>query len=95
MALKNRELEEALAQEKRLDMSQLRDENPLDLSAEFAALIRATRNGNVKECQEIVNKGVNINGRDKYDYTPLILVSMLQHPREACRVSCLPLFPFK
>ena len=32
--------------------------------------------GDEKVCQEMISKGVNINARDKYDYTPLILVSL-------------------
>ena len=52
----------------------LRDENPLDTSDEFNDLLQACRHGNLKRVQELVSAGVNLNGKDKFDYTPLIIV---------------------
>lgn len=76
--LRKHELELKLYQEKEMIQSGLlRDENPLDLSEEFNELIEACRRGDLKTCQELISLGVNINGRDRFDYTPLILVS---HP---------------
>lgn len=49
-------------------------ENPLDLSDEFRKLCLACRTGDLKSCQELITNGVNINARDKFDSTPLILV---------------------
>lgn len=47
---------------------------PLDNSPEFESLLDACRRGDLKTCHELIISGVNINGRDRYDYTPLILV---------------------
>ncbi|KAG6100077.1 hypothetical protein E4U30_005442 [Claviceps sp. LM220 group G6] len=57
----------------------LRDANPLDQSDEFKAFILACRHGDLPKCQEYINRGVNINGRDSFDYTPLILASLCGH----------------
>jgi ankyrin repeat protein len=35
----------------------------------------ACRHGDLKRCQELISQGVNINGKDRFDYTPLIIVS--------------------
>ncbi|KKK16046.1 hypothetical protein AOCH_007047, partial [Aspergillus ochraceoroseus] len=51
----------------------IKDDNPLDLSAPFRELCEACRKGDLKVCQEKITEGVNINARDPYDYTPLIL----------------------
>jgi ankyrin repeat protein len=51
------------------------DDNPLDLSEPFRELCEACRKGDLKVCQEKITEGVNVNARDPYDYTPLILVS--------------------
>jgi hypothetical protein len=48
---------------------------PLDLSKEFSDFCNACRRGDLKTCQELITTGVNINARDRFDYTPLILVS--------------------
>lgn len=70
------EIEAALATEARaISSGQLKEENPLDLSDEFRAFCEACRRGDLKVCQEKISEGVNINARDKFDYTPLILVS--------------------
>ena len=53
----------------------LRDENPLDLSKQFSELLEACRHGNLKRTQELISAGVNLNGKDRFDYTPLIIVS--------------------
>ena len=74
--LRKDELAESLHKEKKLiDDGTLKEENPLDLSDPFLALCNACRRGDLKVCQEKITEGVNINARDPYDYTPLILVS--------------------
>lgn len=76
MVLRKHELELKLYQEKQMIQNGLlRDENPLDLSDEFNQLIEAARRGDLKTSQELISAGVNINGRDRFDYTPLIIVS--------------------
>ncbi|EEY15722.1 BTB/POZ domain-containing protein [Verticillium alfalfae VaMs.102] len=51
----------------------LREENPLDLSEGFHDFLQACRRGDLKRCQELISAGVNINGKDSFDYTPLIV----------------------
>jgi hypothetical protein len=34
----------------------------------------ACRRGDLRRCQELISDGVNINGKDRFDYTPLIIV---------------------
>lgn len=71
------EIEVALAKENQQVLSgQLKEENPLDLSDSFRVFCEACRRGDLKVCQEMISAGVNINARDKFDYTPLILVSL-------------------
>lgn len=73
--IRKAQLEASLHKEKKLiEDGRLKDENPLDLSEKFSALCEACRRGDLKTCQEIVVNGVNINARDRFDYTPLILV---------------------
>lgn len=73
---KKYEIEAALANEaKAISAGQLKEENPLDLSDAFRTFCEACRRGDLKVCQEMISAGVNINARDKFDYTPLILVS--------------------
>ena len=55
----------------------LKEDNPLDTSGEFRRLCGACRRGDLKVCQEAITEGANINARDEFDYTPLILVSEL------------------
>ncbi|KAL2820048.1 hypothetical protein BJX63DRAFT_336412 [Aspergillus granulosus] len=55
------------------------DDNPLDLSEPFRELCEACRKGDLKVCQEKITEGVNVNARDTYDYTPLILASLCGH----------------
>ncbi|KAH6661907.1 hypothetical protein B0J14DRAFT_312577 [Halenospora varia] len=57
----------------------LRDDSPLDFSTDFEKLCTACRNGDLKGCQEAIATGVNINARDVFDYTPLILASLCGH----------------
>lgn len=56
----------------------LKEENPLDSSELFRSFCEACRRGDLKTCQESIQQGVNINARDEYDYTPLILVRYIQ-----------------
>lgn len=75
------QIEKALYEEKKeISSGRLKDENPLDTSPEFRKFCEACRRGDLKVCQEQISTGININARDEYDYTPLILVS-LRRPR--------------
>lgn len=74
--LRKDQLEISLHNEKRLiKEGTIKDDNPLDLSEPFRDLCSACRRGDLKACQEKITEGVNVNARDLYDYTPLILVS--------------------
>lgn len=74
--LRKDQLEVSLHNEKKLiKEGTLKDDNPLDLSESFRVLCDACRTGDLKVCQEKISEGVNINARDQFDYTPLILVS--------------------
>ena len=74
--LRKDELEARLHQEKQeISEGRLKDDNPLDLSENFRKLCEACRRGDLKVCQEMITQGTNINARDQFDYTPLILVS--------------------
>lgn len=74
------ELEAKLRHENSLIMSGvLRDENPLDKSDEFNEFLEACRRGDLARCQELMSAGVNINGKDDFDYTPLIVASGCGH----------------
>jgi ankyrin repeat/BTB/POZ domain-containing protein 1 len=53
----------------------LKEDNPLDLTPGFNALCEACRKGDLKAVHESFLAGVNVNGRDLFDYTPLILVT--------------------
>lgn len=76
MVLRKDELEVQLKDEHQLIQDGvLRDDSPLDSSSEFQKLCNACRIGDLKGCQEAIATGVNINARDHFDYTPLILVS--------------------
>jgi ankyrin repeat/BTB/POZ domain-containing protein 1 len=75
MVLRKDELEVQLKDEHQLIRDGvLRDDSPLDVSEEFSKLCDACRRGDLKACQEAITIGVNINARDLFDYTPLILV---------------------
>lgn len=74
--LRKDQLEISLINEKKLIKDgTIKDDNPLDLSEPFRQLCNACRQGDLKVCQEKISEGVNVNARDPYDYTPLILVS--------------------
>ncbi len=76
MVLRKYELEAKLKDDHQLIQNGvLRNEHPLDLSQEFGEFLQACRRGDLKRCQELLNAGVNINGKDQYDYTALIVVS--------------------
>lgn len=76
MVLRKDELEVQLKDEHQLIRDGvLRDDSPLDVSPEFQNLCDACRIGDLRGCQESIATGVNINARDAFDYTPLILVS--------------------
>jgi ankyrin repeat and BTB/POZ domain-containing protein 1 len=77
MVLRKFELEGKLGEETRLiESGVLLEENPLDESPEFNEFLMACRHGDLKRCQELISQGVNINGKDRFDYTPLIIVSV-------------------
>ncbi|KAF2712123.1 hypothetical protein K504DRAFT_474564 [Pleomassaria siparia CBS 279.74] len=74
------EIEAALAHEAQaISSGKLKEDNPLDVSDEFRKLCEACRRGDQKAVQELVSSGVNINARDRFDYTPLILASLCGH----------------
>ncbi|PNY22999.1 Ankyrin repeat-containing protein, partial [Tolypocladium capitatum] len=80
MVLRKHELEGKLGEESLLIKSGLlRDENPLDQSPEFNDFLLACRHGDLRKCQELIALGVNINGKDRFDYTPLIIASLCGH----------------
>jgi ankyrin repeat and BTB/POZ domain-containing protein 1 len=75
MVLRKDELEVQLKNEHQLIKDGvLKEDSPLDLSEDFSNLCGACRKGDLKACQELITSGVNINARDQFDYTPLILV---------------------
>ncbi|KAJ5166200.1 uncharacterized protein N7482_004981 [Penicillium canariense] len=78
--LRKDQLELSLHNEKKLiKEGTIKDDNPLDLSEPFRELCSACRRGDLKVCQEKITEGVNVNARDSYDYTPLILASLCGH----------------
>lgn len=86
MVLRKDQLEASLHEEKKLiEDGRLKEDNPLDLSESFCRLCEACRRGDLKVCQEMITEGANINARDQFDYTPLILVRtfvrLLSSPR--------------
>ena len=75
MILRKDQLEASLHEEQKLiEDGRLKEDSPLDLSEPFGLLCDACRRGDLKACQELISEGVNINARDQFDYTPLILV---------------------
>lgn len=75
MVLRKDQIEASLLEENRLIKDgRLKEDNPLDVSENFRKLCEACRRGDLKVCQEMITEGANINARDKFDYTPLILV---------------------
>ncbi|KAK0749338.1 hypothetical protein B0T18DRAFT_320916 [Schizothecium vesticola] len=80
MVLRKHELESRLKDDHELITSGvLRDDHPLDLSTQFDDFIHACRRGDLKRCQELIVAGVNINGKDQFDYTPLVIASLCGH----------------
>ncbi|PBP27701.1 BTB/POZ domain containing protein [Diplocarpon rosae] len=80
MVLRKAELEVQLKDEHKLIRDGvLKDDSPLDVSVDFKKLCDACRVGDLKSCQEAIADGVNINARDVFDYTPLILASLCGH----------------
>lgn len=76
MVLKKHEIEAALHEEHQaISQGHLKEDSPLDLSEDFRIFCKSCRRGDLKVCQEKIQEGVNINARDRFDYTPLILVS--------------------
>lgn len=74
--LRKDQLEASLHKEKKLiEDGVLKEDNPLDVSENFRKLCEACRRGDLKVCQEMITEGANVNARDLFDYTPLILVS--------------------
>ena len=73
--LRKDQLERNLFDERRLiEEGILKEDNPLDFSVNFQKLCDACRRGDLRLCQEMIQEGTNINAKDQYDYTPLILV---------------------
>ncbi|GAB1311689.1 hypothetical protein MFIFM68171_01899 [Madurella fahalii] len=80
MVLRKFELEAKLKDDNQLIRSGvLRNDHPLELSQEFHDFLLACRRGDLKRCQELISAGVNINAKDQYDYTPLIVASLCGH----------------
>lgn len=80
MVLRKDQIEASLQEEKKLiEDGKLKEDNPLDVSETFIRLCEACRRGDLKTCQEMITKGANINARDRFDYTPLILASLCGH----------------
>lgn len=78
MVLRKDEIEKSLYEENQaISQGKLKEDSPLDLSDDFRILCEACRRGDLKVCQEQITSGVNINARDRFDYTPLILVSAI------------------
>lgn len=76
------QIEKALHEERNaISSGRLKEENPLDTSADFRRFCEACRRGDLKVCQEQISTGININARDEFDYTPLILVCRVNRIR--------------
>jgi len=74
------QIEKTLHEEKRdIAEGRLKEDNPLDITEDFRTFCEACRRGDLKVCQEKISEGVNINARDRYDYTPVILASLCGH----------------
>ena len=76
MVVRKDQLEASLREEHQLiESGRLKEDSPLDTSESFSKLCEACRRGDLKSCQQMITtEGVNINARDRFDYTPLILV---------------------
>ena len=81
MVLRKDQIEASLQEEKKLiEDGKLKEDNPLDSSEVFIRLCEACRRGDLKTCQEMITEGANINGKDHFDNTPLILVCVYLIP---------------
>ena len=77
MVIRKVEIEKSLQEEQQLIQGgAIKEDNPLDLSDDFSKLCESCRRGDLKGCQEALTAGANLNARDRFDYTPLILVRM-------------------
>jgi ankyrin repeat protein len=98
MAIRKFELEAKLKDDNKLIRTGvIRNEHPLDTSPEFLDFLEACRRGDLKSCQELISAGVNINAKDNYDYTPLVVVSShssLTHPSSVPQFLTLKQFSF-
>ncbi|KAK3298516.1 uncharacterized protein B0H64DRAFT_335926 [Chaetomium fimeti] len=80
MAIRKFELEAKLKDDNKLIRTGvIRNDHPLDSSPEFLDFLQACRRGDLKTCQELISAGVNINAKDNYDYTPLVVASLCGH----------------
>ncbi|KAK4125337.1 hypothetical protein N657DRAFT_570644 [Parathielavia appendiculata] len=80
MAIRKFDLEAKLKDDNQLIRTGvLRNDHPLDSSPEFREFLQACRRGDLKRCQELISAGVNINSKDEFDYTPLVLASLCGH----------------
>ena len=69
------DIQKALATENQaVSSGAFKEDNPLDTTETFRQFCEACRRGDLKVCQEMIQAGVNVNARDRHDYTPLILV---------------------
>lgn len=88
MVFRKDQIEASLQEElKLIESGKLKEDNPLDTSATFSQLCEACRRGDLRVCQEMITYGANINARDIFDYTPLILVGVTLGPQRTS-VSC-------
>lgn len=86
MVLHKGQLESKLFEENKLiQQGVLRDDNPLDTSPKFHDFLEACRRGDLATCQQMISDGININARDQFDYTPLIIASLCGH-YDLCRL---------
>lgn len=98
MVLRKDQLELQLKDEHQLIATGvLREDSPLDVSPEFQKLCDACRVGDLKGCQEAIAVGANINARDYFDYTPLILVGSFDLHQAALSLTFpgKPLWPLR
>ena len=86
MVLSKHEIESALRSEhQEIAAGRLRDENPLDDSEDFELLCQGCRSGDLPLCHDMIAAGrVNINSRNDFDYTPLILVKYQRNLAICC-----------
>lgn len=76
----SKDLQSQLIDERQLIKDgKLKDENPLEDSAAFIALCNACRKGDARGVMAELNRGVNVNGRDNFDSSPLQLASLCGH----------------